>query len=65
MFTIKGCSLIRGVHYERFHCISSLLSDLNFRILAAATNVPTLINCSVFVMYYSDIMRFVVYFVAY
>ena len=20
MFTIKGCSLIRGVHYERFHC---------------------------------------------
>ena len=22
MFTIKGCSLIRGVHYERFHCIS-------------------------------------------
>ena len=21
MFTIKGCSLIRGVHYERFHCI--------------------------------------------
>ena len=22
MFTIKGCSLIRGVHYERFHCIA-------------------------------------------
>ena len=22
MFTIKGCSLIRGVHYERFHCIT-------------------------------------------
>ena len=21
VFTIKGCSLIRGVHYERFHCI--------------------------------------------
>ena len=21
MFTIKGCSLIRGVHYERFRCI--------------------------------------------
>ena len=20
MFTMKGCSLIRGVHYERFHC---------------------------------------------
>ena len=20
MFTIKRCSLIRGVHYERFHC---------------------------------------------
>ena len=20
VFTIKGCSLIRGVHYERFHC---------------------------------------------
>ena len=20
MFTIEGCSLIRGVHYERFHC---------------------------------------------
>ena len=20
MFTTKGCSLIRGVHYERFHC---------------------------------------------
>ena len=24
MFTIKGCSLIRGVHYERFHCICFL-----------------------------------------
>ena len=24
MFTIKGCSLIRGVHYERFHCTSKL-----------------------------------------
>ena len=23
MFTIKGCSLIRGVHYERFHCSSN------------------------------------------
>ena len=22
MFTIKGCSLARGVHYERFHCSS-------------------------------------------
>ena len=21
VFTMKGCSLIRGVHYERFHCI--------------------------------------------
>ena len=21
VFTIKECSLIRGVHYERFHCI--------------------------------------------
>ena len=21
VFTIKRCSLIRGVHYERFHCI--------------------------------------------
>ena len=21
MFTMKRCSLIRGVHYERFHCI--------------------------------------------
>ena len=20
---MKGCSLIRGVHYERFHCISN------------------------------------------
>ena len=20
MFTVKRCSLIRGVHYERFHC---------------------------------------------
>ena len=20
MFTMKRCSLIRGVHYERFHC---------------------------------------------
>ena len=20
VYTIKGCSLIRGVHYERFHC---------------------------------------------
>ena len=19
-FTLKGCSLMRGVHYERFHC---------------------------------------------
>ena len=25
MFTIKGCSLIRGVHYERFHCIYKLV----------------------------------------
>ena len=24
MFTIKGCSLIRGVHYERFHCIRTI-----------------------------------------
>ena len=24
MFTIKRCSLIRGVHYERFHCIELL-----------------------------------------
>ena len=21
VFTMKRCSLIRGVHYERFHCI--------------------------------------------
>ena len=25
MFTMKGCSLIRGVHYERFHCTAFLL----------------------------------------
>ena len=25
VFTIKGCSLIRGVHYERFHCIAILV----------------------------------------
>ena len=22
MFNMKGCSLIRGIHYDRFHCIS-------------------------------------------
>ena len=35
MFTIKGCSLIRGVHYERFHCIEkqviiSIIVNENF-----------------------------------
>ena len=25
MFTIKGCSLIRGVHYERFHCSTKIV----------------------------------------
>ena len=29
VFTIKGCSLIRGVHYERFHCTSSQTSQLS------------------------------------
>ena len=24
VFTIKGCSLIRDVHYERFHCTSTV-----------------------------------------
>ena len=28
VFTIKGCSLIRGVHYERFHCIASTMIKL-------------------------------------
>ena len=28
MFTIKGCSLIRGVHYERFHCSLYLRPDI-------------------------------------
>ena len=26
MFTIKGCSLIGGVHYEKFHCKLHFLS---------------------------------------
>ena len=30
MFTIKGCSLIRGVHYERFHCTPNLNVSMSF-----------------------------------
>ena len=35
MFTIKRCSLIRGVHYERFHCTSVvfILSVLSGQIV--------------------------------
>ena len=28
MFTMTRCSLIRGVHYERFHCSQFVLFDL-------------------------------------
>ena len=35
MFTIKGCSLIRGVHYERFHCIHiDIFSFLNQSLIS-------------------------------
>ena len=29
MFTMKRCSLIRGVHYERFHC-TPLFLEANY-----------------------------------
>ena len=29
MFTMKRCSLIRGVRYERFHCTVPLIVKLN------------------------------------
>ena len=28
MFTMKGCSLIRGVHYERFHCTVNVVTEV-------------------------------------
>ena len=30
MFTMKGCSLIRGVHYERFHCTQKQCSNWKY-----------------------------------
>ena len=29
IFTMKGCSLIRGVHYERFHCTDENLVKIH------------------------------------
>ena len=29
VFAIKRCSLIRGVHYERFHCIIRIIALLS------------------------------------
>ena len=38
VFTMKGCSLIRGVHYERFHCTS------NYRPIALASIMSKLLE---------------------
>ena len=40
MFTIKRCSLIRGVHYEMFHCINAFrLNDVSHLIAILRQNV--------------------------
>ena len=52
MFTIKGCSLIRGVqfftvHYEMFHCASGCLFD---KLVSFALEVskPQEVNANIF-----------------
>ena len=45
MFTIKRCSLIRGVHYERFHCIDR--TDL-FVSLSCYTNEKKAPGCDIY-----------------
>ena len=38
VFTIKRCSVIRGVHYERFHCIY-LFIPVHKQVLHACTAI--------------------------
>ena len=40
MFTIKGCSLIRGVHYERFHCSRFFDELVKLKSFQKTRNLP-------------------------
>ena len=46
VFTIKRCSLIRGVHYERFRCTANIISH-NFIQFNKQKNIQPCTNIKV------------------
>ena len=55
VFTIKRCSLIRGVHYERFHCIACnccLSLDVGLILASNSEIIYTWFYCKIMFKFY-------------